>query len=52
VSIILNHKAHTNKNNTKIPFNKSKWLSWRKQTTINVGEDAGEKEPLYTIGEM
>jgi hypothetical protein len=28
------------------------WLSSRMQTTTNVGEDVGKKEPSYTAGGM
>jgi hypothetical protein len=28
----------------------SEWLSLRTQTTTNVGEDVGKKEPSYTVG--
>jgi hypothetical protein len=45
--IILSHKG-TNQWNSILP--QSEWLSSRKQTIANAGEDVRGKEPLYTAG--
>jgi hypothetical protein len=47
---IPGHKGNANQNHTKIPLHSLKLLPSTTQTTTNVGEDAGEKEPSYTVG--
>jgi hypothetical protein len=49
VLTIPGHKGNANQNHIKIPSHPLELLP-RTPKTINVGEDAGKKEPSYTAG--
>jgi hypothetical protein len=48
---ILNHKGNANQISLRFHLTPVRMAFIKKITTANTGEDPGEKEPLYTIGE-
>jgi hypothetical protein len=47
---IPGYKGNANENHIKIAPTLLEWLLLRTQTTTNVGEKAGKKEPSHTAG--